>query len=63
MATQVRKHPYNTSHSIFHHGLLELLVLNELKNKRWTWLHFLFWSGFEVEKIENVEEEIDGKSK
>ena len=63
METQLRNHPDHTSHSIFHHGLKKLLLLNELRKKSWTWLHFLFWSGFEVEKIEIAEKEIDGKSK
>ena len=55
--------PDHISHSIFHYGLIKLLVLNELTKKSWTWLHFLLWSGFEVEKPEIADEETDGKSK
>lgn len=49
MATRVRNHPSHTSHNVFHHGLVKLLVLDELEKHNRTWSHFLFWLGFKLE--------------
>ena len=35
--------------SIFHHGLIKLLVLEEFKNLNIDWASFLFLSGYEVD--------------
>ena len=61
MAMRVKNHPDHSSHNIFNHVLIKLLVLNELKKRNWAWLHFLFWSRFEVEKYEVAEVRDDGK--
>ena len=34
--------------SIFHHGLIKLLALEELKNLNRDWATFLFLSGYEL---------------
>ena len=57
MATKLQNHLDHASHSIFHHGLIKLLVLNKLRKRNWTWLHFLFWSGFEVKKTKTLEDQ------
>ena len=37
--------------SLFHHGLIKLLVLEELKRLGRDWTSFLFISGFEVDAV------------
>ena len=37
--------------SLFHHGLIKLLVLNELQKINRDWYSFLFMSGFEMEAL------------
>ena len=57
MEDRVRNHPEHTYHSIFHHGLIKLLVVKELENKPLILTQFLFWLGFKVEKPEYAEEQ------
>ena len=52
IATRVKNNTNHTSHSIFHHGIVKLLVLTELGKQNRSWQHFLFWSRFEPKKIE-----------
>ena len=49
MAIRVRNHPDSSSNSIFHHGLVKLLIAKELEKYERSWSHFLFWFGFGVE--------------
>ena len=37
--------------SLFHHGLIKILVLNELQKISRDWSSFLFMSGFEMETL------------
>ena len=37
--------------SVFHHGLIKLLVLEELKRLDKEWNSFLFMSGFEIDVV------------
>lgn len=55
MATRVKNHPEASSHIIFHHGLVKLLITKELEKHKRSWPHFLFWSGFKVESRESDE--------
>ena len=48
MSSRVKSHLDHTSHSVFHHDLIKLLIDKELEKKVWTWSHFLFWSGFKT---------------
>ena len=52
METKIQNNADHTSHKVFHHGLIKLLVVNELRKRSWTWLHFIFCLGFEVENPE-----------
>ena len=56
MEVRVRNHPDHTSHNIFHHGLIKLLIVKELEKEGWTWSLVLFCSRFKVEKPEDAEE-------
>ena len=58
MATRVCNHPDSTSNNVFHHGLIKLLITQELEKEERSWSHFLFWSGFKVNF-----KEIKGKRK
>ena len=42
MASQVRKNVENPTHSLYHHGLINMVVLAELKKKNQTWEQFLY---------------------
>ena len=55
MAVRVKINPYHTPHSVFHHGLIKLLIVKELENKEWTWTHFLLWSSFKVKRSTDAE--------
>ena len=45
----VKNHLEHTPHCVFHHGLIKLLIDEELEKKESTWTHFLLWLGFKVE--------------
>ena len=49
MLARVKSHQYHTSHSVFHHGLIKVLIDKELEKKVWNWSHFLFWFGFKTD--------------
>ena len=55
MAVWVKNHLVHTPHSVFHHGLIKLLIVKELEKKQWNWTHFLLWSSFKVERTSNAE--------
>lgn len=56
MAQRVQTDSVNPERSIFHHGLVRLLILDELKKQARTWNHSLFWSGFQENfTAENLE--------
>ena len=50
MSSRVRGHEDHTKQSIFHHGLIKLIVSTMLQKKGKTWDYFLFQSGFQREK-------------
>ena len=45
MSDRVKRHKDHTQQSIFHHGLIKLIVNTVLQKKGRTWEHFMFWSG------------------
>lgn len=51
MAYKVQAKSEGSETSLFHHGLINLLVLDELKRLGRDWSSFLFVSGFEVDAI------------
>ena len=58
MVTRVRNHPEHNNHSVFHHGLIKLLITTQLEKIDRSWQHFIFWSGFEPEAQMHDDEEI-----
>ena len=55
MAIRVRNHPDSSRNIIFHHGMIKLLIAQDLEKYERSWSHFLFWSGFKVEFKEGKE--------
>ena len=56
---RVRNHPDHTSHSVFHHGLIKLLITTELEKNNKSWQNFIFFYGFEPEtQMHNDDKEI-----
>ena len=51
MSDKVQAKSEGNEISIFHHGLIKLLVLEELKRLGSDWSYFLFISGFEIDAI------------
>ena len=50
MSSRVRGNHDHTSQSIFHHGLIKLIISTVLQSEGKTWDFFLFWSGFQVKQ-------------
>ena len=50
MSSRVKEHQDHTKHSIFHHGLIKLIISTVVQKKEKTWDYFLFWSRFQYEK-------------
>ena len=50
MSSRVKEHQNHTQQSIFHHGLIKLIISTVLQKKGKTWDYFLFWYGFQSEK-------------
>ena len=42
MASQVRKKVKNPTHSLYHHGLIKMIILAEFKKKNQVWEQFLY---------------------
>ena len=57
MDTRVKSHIDHTSQSIFHHSLVKMLLVTELKKNNHSWQHFWIWSSFELERSEPRDDE------
>ena len=51
MADKVQAKYEGCETSLFHHGLMKLLILNELQKIGRDWSSFLFINGFDLEKL------------
>ena len=47
MSSRIKEHHDHTAQSIFHHGLIKLIISSVLQKEGKTWDYFLFWSGFQ----------------
>ena len=52
MSSRVKEHHDHTTQSIFHHGLIKLIISTILQREGKTWDYFLFWSGFQIKQEE-----------
>ena len=50
MSSRVKEHQDHTQQSIFHHGLIKLIISIVLQKKGKNWYYFLFCYGFQSEK-------------
>ena len=53
MSCRVREHQDHTKQSIFHHGLINLIISIILQKREKTWEHFIFWLGFKTDHEEH----------
>ena len=51
MADKVQGRPERSETSNFHHGLMKLLVLEELNKLDRHWAYFLFMNGYEMDVL------------
>ena len=63
MSSRVKQHEDHTSQSIFHHGLIKLIISTVLQHEGKTWDFFLFWSGFHVKQEEQQPKRQTNKGK
>ena len=52
ISSRVKEHQDHTKQSVFHHGLIKLVISTVLQKREKTWEYFLFWSGFQTKKEE-----------
>ena len=55
MSNRLKGHKDHTSKTFFHHGMVKLIILTEIKKMNQAWKYFLFWYGFAPKKIPNQE--------
>ena len=55
MSSRVKEHQDHTKQSVFHHGIIKLVISTALHKREKTWEYFLFWSGFQTEKEEHYQ--------
>ena len=48
MVVRARTHPSSSGSNMFHHGLIKLLITQDLGKVERSWSHFLLWGGFKV---------------
>jgi hypothetical protein len=46
---KIRVEPLSMKNTLYHFGLIKLIILEELRQRGRTWQHFLFWEGFETQ--------------
>jgi hypothetical protein len=49
MSHKVQIEPDHIQNTLFHFGLIKMIIVEELKKRERTWEQFLFWGGFELE--------------
>ena len=54
MSSRVKEHQDHTTQSIFHHGLIKLIISTVLQKEGKTWDYFLFWSSFQIKQEEEL---------
>ena len=59
MSNRVKEHQDHTKQSVFHHGLIKLIISTILQKREKTWEYFLFWSGFKTEEDRSQKRQLD----
>ena len=47
MSSRIKEHQDHTRQSIFHHGLIKLIINSVLQKEGKTWEYLIFWSWFQ----------------
>jgi hypothetical protein len=55
MSKHIQGNPKNVIHSLYHHGLVKLLIMEELRKRNDTWDAFLERNGFHSIVVPNIE--------
>ena len=63
MSNRVKGHIDHSSQSIFHHGLIKLIISTILQAEGKTWDFFLFWSGFQMKQEDQQIKKQEDKGK
>jgi hypothetical protein len=53
MCNRVQAKPDNIQNTLFHFGLIKIIIVEELRKREITWEHFMFWGGFQLETQPN----------
>jgi hypothetical protein len=61
VCNRIRAKPFNIKNSLCHYGLIKMTILEELRQRKRTWQHFLFWEGFETQTQPINEKNKEGK--
>ena len=61
MLNRIKGHFDHTNQSVFHHGLIKLIICIVMKKKNRSWDHFLFWSRFTNEHGDHVNKSLTNK--
>ena len=61
MSNRIKGHFEHTNQSLFHHGLIKLIICTLLRKKNRSWDHFLFWPGFSNEHGDYVKKTLTNK--
>ena len=61
MSNMIKGYIDHTHQSIFHHGLIKLIICTVLQMNNRIWDHFLFWSGFSNEQEYQVKKTLMNK--
>ena len=61
MLNRIKEHIDHMHQSIFHHGLIKLIICTVLQRNNRIWDHFLFWSGFSNEQEDQVKKSLMNK--
>ena len=57
----MKGHSNHTNKSLFHHGLIKLIICIVLQKENRSWDHFLFWSRFTIEQGDHVKKGFPNK--
>jgi hypothetical protein len=61
VCNRIRAEPFSIKNALCHYGLIKMIILEELRQRKRTWQHFLFWEGFETQTQPMNEKKKAGK--
>jgi hypothetical protein len=61
VCNRIRAEPFSIKNALCHYGLIKMIILEELRQRKRTWQHFVFWEGFETQTQPMNEKKKAGK--